>query len=159
MEARAMNKKLFELVFVGAVLLVVFSNFSSAYYPSFTPQYYTFGNNYGNYYGNYYGGYGNYYDDYSSHTSHTSGYGPYVTTKTTNYNRLNEQYWNGYSWVDRTTYVRETRESPQYYNHGYYDYGDYYDGYNPWYVKYWEQPSYGRHYYCFNCDYDGMYGW
>ncbi len=114
-------KKAFGLFVFGLVALAVLSGLGSAYY-----------SNGGYYYGN---NYGDSYDDYHSYTSRTSGYGPMRTTRTTNYDRTTEKYWNGREMVDRTVYVRESRESPQYsrqnygydYGYGNYDYGRYND--------------------------------
>ncbi|MBU0760392.1 MAG: hypothetical protein KJ600_02700 [Nanoarchaeota archaeon] len=135
-----MSKKIFAFAFAGLFLLVAFSSFSSAAY-------------YGGYFNPNQGyGYGNdYYDSYSSWSSRTSGYGGFVTTKTTNYDRVNEKYWDGHDFVERTTYVQEKRETPQYGGYGSnYGYGGYQGNYysqKPWYKKYWEQPAYDRNYY------------
>lgn len=98
-------KKTFGMIALGMFLLIALTSFSSAAY-------------YGGYYSSNYGA-GDY-NAYHSFSTKTSGayYGPRTTT-TTNYDRVNEKYWDGYDWVDRTVYVRETRESPQYYS-GYY---------------------------------------
>jgi hypothetical protein len=126
-----MNKKLFGLAVFGMFALLLFSALGSAY----------------SYYGGVYGSYGPYHnDDYDRTTYHvtrTSGNGPWVTTKDTFYDRTSEEYYDHGTgeWVDRTTYIRETREDPGYYR----DYGrGYHSGgygntiYRPWYRSYWD---------------------
>ncbi|MBU0466687.1 MAG: hypothetical protein KJ718_05240 [Nanoarchaeota archaeon] len=120
-----MIKRLFTLAIAAGFLLLALASLTSA-------SYYVYNS----------GGYGNdYYDSYSSYTSRTSGFGPFITTKTTNYDRVKEKYWDGYDWVERTVYVKETRDSPDYYD-GYRG-GNYGYGYDPWYQKYWDRPNYG----------------
>lgn len=120
-----MNKRIFALAFLGAFLLLTFTSLSSAYY----------------YYFNSYAPSNDYYDSYSSHTSHTSGYGPFISTKTTNYDKVKENYWNGHDWVERTTYVKETRETPNYFT-GYGNYGGYGNYYS---FGYTNMPRYGNY--------------
>ncbi len=134
-----MKSRLFAAIFASAVLIVALSGLTSAYY-------------YGGYYSYY--PYGDSYDSYSYHSSRTSGSGPFLTTKTTDYGKTTEKYWDGRAWVDRTTYVRETRESPNYPSYGPsygYDYGSNYGYYDqPWYRKYWSYPRYENDYSYYN---------
>jgi len=137
-------KKAVGMFALGMFFLIALMSFSSAAY-------------YGGYFNPYYGG-GNYDASYSYNTR-TSGsyYGPQMTT-TTQRGKVSESYWNGYSWVDRTAYVTEKVQTPQYGGYGYYpgynsnrNYGGYYDygGYN--YGNY----NYGNYYGNFYPDYYG----
>jgi len=102
-------RKIIGLFVFGIFFLIALASFSSAYY-------------YGGYYDPYYGGI---YDSQYSYNVKTSGsyYGPRTTTAT-KYDKVSVKYWNGRSWVDRTTYVKEKVETP----HGY--------GYHPRYSNY-----------------------
>lgn len=105
-----MNKKIFTFALAGFVLLLALSALSSAY-----SNYHD--NDYDRDYRGYrYGGYSPYedYDRVDYHYSRDNG----NMIKSTDYQRTTEKYWNGRSWVDRTVYVRETRETP--YGYGYY---------------------------------------
>jgi hypothetical protein len=133
-----MRKKII-LGIVGLFAVMFVMNFASAYYYTYPA------------YGGY--GYDDQYDSYSYSSQRTTGNGPYVSTKSTNYNRVTENYWNGREWVKRTSYVSEKRESPQY-SRGYGGYGNYYGGYNnynrynnynPWYQKYWDNDRYNNY--------------
>ncbi len=128
-------KKTIGLFAVGMFLLIALISLSSAAY-------------YGGYYDPYYGGS---YDAYYSYNVRTTGsyYGPKTTTATS-YDKVSTRYWNGNSWVDRTTYVKEKVQTP--YGYGYYPgynsnryYGGYYDygGYN--YGNYYGN-DYGNYY-------------
>jgi hypothetical protein len=113
-------KKTIGMFVLGLFALITLAGFSSAAY-------------YGGYYDSYYGQ-GDF-DAYHSYTSRTSGgyYGPRTTT-TTNYDKVSEAYWDGRSWVDRTTYTKVQRETPQYGGYGYYpgyqNRANYYGAYN-----------------------------
>lgn len=124
-------KKAIGMFALGMVFLIALAGFSSAAY-------------YGGYFDSYYG-HGDY-DSYHSYTERTSGgfYGPRRTTSTS-YDRVNEKYWDGYDWVDRTYYVREKRQSPSYGSWGY--------GSHPAYL----QPSYGYYDYYPSYNYGGYY--
>lgn len=86
-------------------------------------------------------GYGSdYYDSNSYHSSRTSGYNGFLTTRTTDYDKTtNTQYLPNGGSVTRTTYTKTTSDIP-YYGHGCYSCNGYNDNY--WYRKYWDQPSY-----------------
>lgn len=139
-----MSKKLLVGIFATFVLALMLSSFASAYYYNYYPS-----GNYG----------GDNYDSFSYHSARVSGSGPYVTARTTDYDRTTQKYWDGNSWVDRTVYVRETRETPSYPSYGYQpsgyygNYNNYYNSndYTPWYQKYWSNsPAYSSGY-CYNC--------
>jgi hypothetical protein len=113
---------------LGMLFLIALASFSSAYH-------------YGGYYDPYYGR-GNY-DSYHSYTTRTQGgyYGPRTTTST-NYDKVSERYWDGRSWVDRTTYTRVNRETPDCYYYGCYP------GYqNSYYYGGYDYPNYNNRYY------------
>jgi len=118
-------RKIFGVLIAAMLFLTLFATLGSAYY---------------------------YNDDYSRRT-YASTYERNGYFRATNYDRVSEKYWNGNSWVTRTSYIRETRESPSY---GFYSgrpqgsnnfYG------RPWYTKYWNTPryeySYPRNYYVY----------
>lgn len=91
----------------------------------------------------YYGGYYGYGDDYTRR-SYSSTYERNGYYRTTDYDRTNLRYWDGRSWVERTSYVKETRESP---NYGYGYYGPYGGGSPyPWYTKYYTYQYPSRNY-------------
>lgn len=126
-------KKAASLFALGMLFSIALMSFSSAYY--------------GGYFDSYYGGN---YDSYHSYTVKTSGsyYGPKTTTAT-NYGKVSESYWNGRSWVDRTTYVKEKVETPDCYYSGCYPgynsnryYGGNYGYGNYRYGNYDSYPSY-----------------
>ena len=124
-------KKTIGMFALGMFCLIALAGFSSAYYGGYYDPYYGQGN----------------YDSYHSYTTRTNGgyYGPRTTT-TTNYDKVSAKYWDGYSWVDRTTYTREKRESPQYASYGYYqgyNSNRYYGAYN--YPSY-DYRNYGNYY-------------
>jgi hypothetical protein len=138
-----MNKKLI-LGFAGLFFTLLALNFASA-------NYYTFP---------YYGGYGHdNFDSFSYHSERTTGNYGYLNTKTNDYNRVTESFWDGRDWVERTYYVSERRESPNY-GYGGYGYGGYgnfyggypnyygeYNNYNSGYGNYYKYPSYNKYNY------------
>lgn len=111
-----MMKKLFALTFVTLFTLSMFASLSSAFY------------------------YGN--DDYTRRTYYST-YENNGYIRTTNYDRTSESYWDGNEWVDRTTYVRETREGNAYdsYYRRNYPYSSYGRNY-PWYQRHWNNRPY-----------------
>lgn len=116
-----MAKKVLFLFGFAALFLLLSLSFSSAAY-------------YGGYYRNNYGGGYGYGDDYTRRT-YSSTYERNGYFKTTDYGRTSERYWSGDSWVTRTSYIKETRESP---NYGYGYAGPYGGGSPyPWYQKYY----------------------
>lgn len=125
-------KKAIGMLALGMLFLIALTSFSSAYY-------------YGGYYDPYYGG-GNY-DSYHSYTTRTKGsyYGPKITT-TTNYDKVSARYWDGSSWVDKTTYSKVKRETPDCYYGG----CGYYPGYRPNYYGAYYYPDYDNRYYDYN---------
>ncbi|MBS3077758.1 hypothetical protein J4233_05840 [Candidatus Pacearchaeota archaeon] len=133
-------KKSIGLLVLGMFFLVALISFSSAAYYGgrFDPSY----------------GRDNY-DAYHSFTAKTTGsyYGPRTTT-TTNYDKVSEKFWDGNSWVDRTSYVTVKRQTPSYptYTRGYMGYGNYQSyplSFTPSYNNYGNYPmynSYGNNY-------------
>lgn len=131
-------KKAIGLFVLGMLFSIVLLSLSSAAH-------------YGGYYDPYYGQ-GDY-DAYYSYTSRTQGgyYGPKTTTTST-YDRVSAKYWDGRSWVDKTTYTRVNRETPHYSGYGYYpgyQNRNYYGGYG--------YPDYDNRYY--NYDYPRSRYW
>ncbi len=130
-----MKKALFLLYGILAVLL--FASFGSAYMYGGNFNGHMYGPNYGGY------GYGNdYYDSNSYHSTRTSGYNGFLTTRTTDYDKVtNTDYLPNGGYITRTTYTKTTSDIPRY---GYGCYSCGYGGYNDnyWYRKYWDQPNY-----------------
>lgn len=107
----------------------------------------------------YYYNYGfdnDYHSSYSYLSSRSEGYGPYVNTRTTSYDRNTFSGWDHGDYITSTSYIKTTRESPSY---GHYDrYPTYYYDDSNWYQKYWRQPNYGNRYvYDYPRSYD--YSW
>lgn len=136
-----MNKKIFALALTSLLVLFSLASLTSAYYYNYYPSY-----NYGGYGGNNF-------DSYSYQTSRTSGSGPYMNTRTTNYDRsTSSRYLSDGTYETITHNMRTTRASPNYQNYGYNNYqpSSYYNNYQPynyynnryWYQKYWNQPNY-----------------
>jgi hypothetical protein len=142
-----MNKKII-LGIVGLFSVMFALNFASAAYYQFP----------------HYGNYGNdKFDSYSYHSERTTGNYGYLNTKTNDYNRVTESFWDGHDWVKRTSYVSERRESPNYgyggyggygknyygaYNNYYGGYGNKYGGYNKYnsgYGNYYKYPNYNNY--------------
>lgn len=114
-------------IFAALFISLVTINLASAYdYSYYSPDYdyrnykdysYNF-NSYDRHNPRYYE---NYRDGYAYTSIRYNGVGPYEQRTINNYARHTTEGWQGNEYVKTTTYVRQTRESPQNYygNYGY----------------------------------------